>query len=194
MMRIRTLTRNLAAGLFVIGSVGCEHTSDTVKGAGIGGAIGTGAGLALGAATGNPKTGALVGGLLGSGVGASIGNESDNRKEERREITQAVATAQAQSATKIGVFDVIDLSRQGLGDEVIVNQIRSTNSSFQLTSTDLSSLKQQGVSDRVIVAMQNARPAAVVVASPRPVIYAQPAPPPLIIYSRPHWRHPYCGW
>lgn len=161
---------------------GCEHMSDTAKGAGIGGALGTGAGLAIGAATGNPKTGAVAGGLLGAGVGAAVGNESDHQKEEKREIRQAAAVAAAQQQPKMGMMDVVHMVQAGHGEAVIVNQIRLTGSTFQLSGTDLDYLKSCNVPDGVILAMQNARPQVVAVGGRRPVVVHEPA---TVIYERP---------
>jgi len=62
---------------------------------------------------------------------------------------------------------------------VIINQIRQTGSTFQLSQNDLDFLKASNVPDSVIVAMQNARPVAVV---PRRVVVQEPT---TIIYERP---------
>lgn len=184
-MRSERVTRYgvLLAGLvFAAGSGGCSTMNNTEKGAGIGGALGAGTGLAIGAATGNPKTGALVGGLLGGGVGAAIGNDADRQEKERREIRQtnaAIAAANAQQ--KMGMMDVVRMVQAGHSDAVIVNEIRNTGSTFQLSPADLDYLKSCNVPDSVIIAMQNARPQPVVV-RPRPVVvHEQPA----VIYERP---------
>jgi hypothetical protein len=184
----------LGTGAFL--SSGCSTMSDTAKGAGIGGAIGTGAGLAVGAATGNPRTGAVVGGLLGAGTGAAIGNASDNEKADRREFQQAVATAQAQRAAgRMGMIDVVQMTQQGQSEGVIINQIRVTHSTFQLSANDLNYLKQCGVSNNVIMEMQNAQPGPTVATAqpvyvrPGPAMVYQPAP--VYVYGgygRPYYR------
>ena len=91
----------------------------------------------------------------------------------------------------MGFTDVIQLARQNIGDEVIINQMRSTNSTFQLSTEDLRSLKENGVSDRVIVEMQNRRPETAMApryyphrAGPR-YIYGPPPPPPVIFWGPP---------
>jgi hypothetical protein len=167
-----------------LGSSGCEHMSNTAAGAGIGGALGTGAGLALGAATGNPKTGAVAGGLIGAGVGAAAGNSADQVKQARQEDRQAaVAIAQAQAQGKMGMMDVIHMVQAGHSEQVIINQIHSTGSTFPtLSASDLDFLKASNVPDTVIVAMQNARPVAVV--APRRAVVVQDQPT-TIIYERP---------
>ena len=168
---------------------------------------GRGAGLAVGAATGNPRTGAAVGGLLGAGTGALVGNDVDRQERRDREIQQAVATADAQAQQqRMGLTDVVHLAQQGHDDQVIINQIRSSGSTFQLAASDLDYLKNSGVSARVIAEMQAARsPLATRVVSPRTttVIYEPVyAPPPVFIgpaYCRPRPHifigghfHPHC--
>jgi hypothetical protein len=156
--------------------------SGTAAGAGIGGALGTGAGLALGAATGNPKTGAIAGGLIGAGVGAAAGNSADQAKQARAEDRQAaVAIAQAQAQGKMGMMDVVQMVQAGQSEAVIINQIQTTGSTFQLSASDLGFLKASNVPDSVIVAMQTARPVAVV--APRRAVVVDPSA--TVIYERP---------
>jgi len=171
-------------------SGGCSTMNNTEKGAGIGGALGAGTGLAIGAATGNPKTGAVVGGLLGAGVGAAVGNDKDNQIQERRDLQQATAIANAQAQQHMGLTDVIHMVQQGHDEQVIINQIRSTGSTFQLSGADLDFLKSNGVPARVIVEMQSAKSSAVIMPGRPVVIREQPTviyrdPPPVVIYRRP---------
>jgi hypothetical protein len=49
---------------------------------------------------------------------------------------------------------MVELSRAGLDDEVLIALIETDGSSFHLTADDILSLHQQGLSDRVIRAMQ----------------------------------------
>jgi hypothetical protein len=49
--------------------------------------------------------------------------------------------------------DVIALSREGVSDDVIIDQIRVTNSQFVLSKDDILELKKSGVSEEVIRAM-----------------------------------------
>jgi len=186
MRTVRVMKFGILAALAAtaLGSAGCEHMSGTATGAGIGGALGTGAGLALGAATGNPKTGAIAGGLIGAGVGAAAGNSADQVKQARQEDRQAaVAIAQAQAQGKMGMMDVVHMVQAGHSEAVIINQIRQTGSTFQpLSAADLDFLKASNVPDSVIVAMQNARPVAVVAPPRRTVVVQEPA---TVIYERP---------
>lgn len=50
--------------------------------------------------------------------------------------------------------DIINLTRAGVADDVIIHEIKATRSSFYLTPEDEAQLYQAGVSRRVIVAMK----------------------------------------
>ncbi len=65
---------------------------------------------------------------------------------ERRQHVPADTLAMAKE-------DVIALSKEGVGDDVIVNQIRATHSYFELSNNDIIELKKSGVSEKVINAM-----------------------------------------
>lgn len=60
----------------------------------------------------------------------------------------------------VSIYDVIELSGQGYGDEEVVKIIRSTRSVFDLKVEDVPRLKSLGVSETVIRAMLGATPAA----------------------------------
>jgi hypothetical protein len=49
--------------------------------------------------------------------------------------------------------DVIALSKEGVGDQLIIDQIKATRSYFELTKDDIIDLKRAGVSEKVIQAM-----------------------------------------
>jgi hypothetical protein len=185
----RTAILLLLAGLST-GAGGCSTMNNTEKGVGLGGLVGAGLGTAVGAATGNPKTGAVVGGLVGAGTGGVIGNSIDREDQQKREVIQATAAANAANAAaaqRMGITDVIHMAQQGHDEQVIINQIRNTGSTYTLTPSDLDFLRQNNVPSRVILEMQNARPLAV---GPRPVyvrqapavIYHEPAP---VVFVRP---------
>lgn len=168
----------VAAVASLVGSTGCSSLNNTEKGALVGGGVGGVVGTAIGAATGNPRTGAAVGALGGAAVGALAGNKEDEKERaiERAESREAVANQYA----PLGLIDVVNLSRGGTDAEVIVAQIRNTNSSFSLSTTDIEYLTQQGVSPRVIRAMQDTRIRGVprqVIVREAPVIIERPVYP-----------------
>ncbi|MFO0936112.1 MAG: glycine zipper domain-containing protein [Gemmataceae bacterium] len=174
------------------GSTGCSTMSNTDKGVGLGGLVGAGVGTAVGAATGNPKTGAVVGGLLGAGVGGAIGSEADQKEREqaRAERMAQINAQQAQAqARKMGMIDVVQMNQSGVAPQVIINQIRSTGSTFTLSQADLQYLTEQHVPNEVIVAMQTAQPTTVIQSRPRTVIVNEPD----VIIERPYYPRPYYG-
>ncbi len=54
---------------------------------------------------------------------------------------------------RMSINDVISLSKAGVGDSVIINQIKATQSFFHLSNDDILNLKKAGVSDDVVNAM-----------------------------------------
>ena len=165
----------LTASLLAVAclSTGCESMSNTGKGALIGG----GAGAGVGALAGGGK-GALVGGLVGSVVGGVVGNDVDQQEKKRQEmrLASAEARAAANQQPRMGLTDVVQMTREGINETVIINQIRSSGSSFQLSNEDIRFLTANGVSSNVIVEMQSRRPTVRVIRETPQVIYTQPAP------------------
>src|SRR5258708_1920955 len=125
-------------------SGGCETMTGT--GALAGGAVGTGVGAAVGGGRG-----AVVGGVLGAVTGGAIGNSMD--REERREQDHRLAVAEARAAAApqgpvLGMTEVIQMTREGQTEGVIINQIRSTGSTFLLSVEDLRTLQTNNVAPR----------------------------------------------
>ena len=161
-------------GLSFLSTVGCSSMNNTEKGLLGGAALGTGAGALL--TRGHPA-GMLVGGALGAMTGGMVGSDQD-RREDRRAYAQAVANSQAQR--QMSVNEVIQLTQQRTPDHIIIGQIHSTGSVFNLTTNDILDMQNQGVSSAVISAMQARRYARPVVVGPPPptVVYVDPPPPP----------------
>ncbi len=155
-------------GLMLLSACGCSGMNNTQQGALSGGAIGTGMGALIGHATGNTGAGALIGGVLGTGVGATIGRDED-RREERR-TAREIAHANAVAARQMRLDDVVQMAQRRTPDEIIIQQIDSTHSIFNLSTQDIFFLQDQGVSRNVISFMQTRRgPRAVMVEQSRPV-------------------------
>ncbi len=184
----------LMAGLFaaICWSSGCESMSNTAKGGLIGGGLGTG----LGAIAGGGK-GALIGGLAGTAIGGLVGNDVDQQEKREKDHRLAVAEAKAAAATlpppvpapaPLGMADVIQMSKEGMADNVIINQIRATNSTYQLSVEDLRMLQANNVSPRVIEEMQMRRPMTRVIREQPRVIYQQA--PPVYVYDPYYYPRP----
>lgn len=186
----------LAVGAVALVGTGCSTMNNTERGTLAGAGIGSIAGALVGNATGNPKTGAVVGAIGGGLVGNLIGQDAD-RKEERIEgVKQAAAEQSYRDAQPGRVSEIIDLTRQGQDETVILNHMKNNRMTFRLTVADLSELKANGVSPRVIAAMQATTTAPVVVTPPpktvvvrevvREPVYVTPAPPPPVVFVDPY--------
>src|SRR5580700_9633012 len=115
---------------------GCSSMSDTDKGILGGGAIGAGTGAIIGSATGHAGAGAAIGTAVGALSGGLIGNEMD---ENKKKTDAAIATVQAQQAAApgpLGLPQIAQMAQQGISDAVIISQIRSTRSIYNLTPND----------------------------------------------------------
>jgi Glycine zipper len=128
---------------------GCSSMSNTDAGVLGGGAIGAATGAIVGKALGNTGAGALIGAGAGAVTGGLIGHAED-KKEEKAEA-RAIAAANAKA---LGITDVAQMTQAGVSEGVIISQIRTSPTIFNLSATDIVWLKQQGVSDHVITEMQ----------------------------------------
>ena len=106
---------------------------------------------------GKEKTaeGALIGAVAGATTGTIAGNAIDReiaqqKIADQRQIQQQVATA-------VSMDQVIRMAQSGLGSDVITQQIHAQGIIRRPTIDDLITLKQNGVDDRVINALQQAR-------------------------------------
>jgi hypothetical protein len=96
----------------------------------------------------------------------------------------AVLALSAGRADAITVRDVIELSKAGLGDSVLLTLIEVDRTVFAIDTTTLKQLKEAGVSDTVILAMiksgREVPPPAAPAQDPAPAV-AQPEPPIVVI-------------
>ena len=163
-------------------SLGCQSSSHADRGAVLGGLLGAGTGAVVGDALGNAGAGTAIGAGVGALSGAAIGNavdesEARNRAEIARQLGRKV------SAGAVSVDDVVAMTAAGVSEELIINHVRNNGMIAPLKTNDIILLQQQGVSTRVIAAMQETpQPAqATVVQESTPVIVEE------------HHYGPYCG-
>ncbi|MDG2383628.1 MAG: glycine zipper domain-containing protein [Pirellulaceae bacterium] len=169
--------------------VACQSTNFTEQGALLGGLTGAGVGAAIGDSQGNTAAGAAVGTAFGALTGATIGNGLDTVEANNQALIERNLSARQTSHTAMN--DAITMTRAGLSDQVIIQQINSQGIVGGLSTADLIGLKNEGVSDSVIRTMQAASttPGSLPNPSPRRVYleeyYAYPCLPPY----RPRWHH-----
>lgn len=177
------------------------YHNDTASGTIVGGALGA----VTGAVIGGKKHGGQDA-LIGAGVGALTGNllgRSKDAQDERRAAAGAAAVGQMnQQAAAMAVtnFDLLQMTRAGVSEDVIISTMRSRGARIDLSPQSLIALKQQGVSDRVVMAAQDITSAGGYAPAPPPtvgVVHAVP-PPPTTVIVEPAWRpyyyyhpHPY---
>lgn len=195
--RIRCAFGRLAGGCwlicFVFAGIGCRSLGPNAQAGGtVGGLSGAALGAIAGAESGKSLEGAAIGAAAGSLLGGTLGNQIDRDIERDDSIRQA-SYAEA-AARAVSVDSVAAMVGSGLSDEVIAEYIRANGTVRRLTAGDLIALKQRGVSDRVINAMQQAPlPNGANVGpplAPYPMIVAEPGgPPPPVFFVGPRWHH-----
>ena len=170
---------------------GCASPYHADRGALFGGAAGAGVGALVGEAVGHPGVGALVGAGVGTLSGAAVGSGLDEIEAKNRAMIAAQMGRQIPRGA-VSVGDVIDMTRQQLDEDLIVNHIRYNGVAQRPQSRDLIALQQNGVSKRVIEAMQSAQPpqAAAVAAAPPPMVAPPAYYPPPVWGPYPYYYYP----
>lgn len=89
-------------------------------------------------------------------------------------------------ANALTVRDVIELTRAGLGDEILLALIDVDPSVFPIDSATLKRLKEAGVSERVIIAMIRSARLPAIAPEPVAVEESAPAPEPQVVVIEHH--------
>jgi hypothetical protein len=163
------------------------YQNDTLGGTLVGGGLGA----VTGAIIGGRKHGgqdALIGAGVGAITGGLIGKSQDNADARSVAAGNAAAMgANAQIAAQaVTTTDLIQMTRAGLSEDLIISTMQSRGSRLDLSPNGLIALKQNGVSDRVVLAAQQTAgygPAIAQPINPSPVVVAPAyiAPPPAVI-------------
>jgi hypothetical protein len=182
------------------------YHNDTAGGTFLGGALGAVTGAVVGG-----KKNRGEGALIGAGVGAVTGNilgRNKDRADEQRAAYGAAAVGQMNqqvAAQAVTNYDLLEMTRAGVSEDVIISTMRSRGARLDLSPNSLIALKQSGVSDRVVLAAQGMNPGGAPVVGPTPVVtevvrpttrvYVAPAPWPCYDpWDHCHWDHHYHHW
>ncbi|ELP31711.1 hypothetical protein RBSWK_04217 [Rhodopirellula baltica SWK14] len=194
----------LASGVFTPNRAVAQ--ANTQRGATLGGITGAIAGAIIGDNNNEAGAGAAIGGAVGAVAGGLLGNAKDKELQAQQQYYgRSTYTQTAPSYTPapvptgaVSFNDVVAMCRSGVSEGVVLNQIASRGVQRRPVVSDIISLHQQGVSEVVISAMQNAPVGDQVVVQaptvvetpvyvPAPRVYVQPAP---VYRARPVYHGP----
>jgi len=176
--------------------------SNARGGAVLGGVTGAIIGGIAGNQNNETPEGILIGGAVGALAGGLLGKAEDNRVIQQHQYQQQAQLAyQDRLGHAVSIEDAIVLSRNGVGPNLIRNQIFEHGVTHRLTVNDIVHLHNSGVNESVITAMQEgrlatqvpvanhviARPVPAVVAT-APVIVRPAVPVGIQIYSQPRYN------
>lgn len=141
---------------FLFVSLGCQENRKTkaADGAIVGGLLGAAAGGIIGNQVGSTGAGAGIGAAVGAAAGGLIGGQMPREQQAATEAQATAAPQQAANPNQMSILQVVELSKQGVAENVIIEKIRTTNSKFTLVPADVEYLKKEGVNQKVIDAMQ----------------------------------------
>ena len=201
-LSLLTATSQVAAQQYYYQPPPSYYRNDTVGGAVVGGGLGAVTGALIGGRSQRGE-GALIGAGVGALAGGLVGNAAD-RADQRQVATGVAMTSQANAqvaAQAVTNFDLVEMTRAGVSEDLIISTVRSRGARLDLSPSGLISLKQSGVSDRVVMAVQSPSAttsyaqSAPTIIGPPPVVYVEPAPV-VRIYGGPGWgyhHHHYHG-
>jgi len=124
--------------ILAVGFCGCASMDEgTKKGAVIGGLIGATAGGIIGHQGGHGLEGALIGGAAGVLTGGWVGHKMDQKQIEN-------------NPEHVTVLKVVEMTADGVPDDVIISEIDQTDSTYEMTSEIVDYLRENNVSVEVI--------------------------------------------
>lgn len=151
-----------------------QAQTQTRDGAILGGVAGAVIGGVVGHQKDDTAEGALIGGAIGAVAGGVIGNQREQAARQRYYTTQhhhyhnvpvyreqhyyaAPAPVRTVEVRRpVTISEVINMTRSGVSDTVIVAHIQSNGVAVRPDVNDVILLNQEGVSDYVVTAMQQA--------------------------------------
>ena len=176
------------------------YRNDKAEGTFVGGGLGALAGALIGGDK-NWEGGALIGAGVGALTGRMLGSSNDQADARQVAAGSAMAARANAQATAQAVtnYDLVQMTQARLSDDLIISTIQTRGGRFDASPTGLIGLKQAGVSDRVVLAAQQAsRPTGPVPINPTyrvaapPRVYIEPTPV-YHYYHRPHHYHGHHG-
>ncbi|MFN3189081.1 MAG: glycine zipper domain-containing protein [Aureliella sp.] len=152
-----------AASLALIPGTAARAQTRAQDGATAGGIAGAIIGGIIGHQNDEVPEGALIGGAVGAVAGGLLGRNQDQELARQRYAQQQAYYAHQQQAyaqqqvirnTGISSNDILNMSRSGLSESLILSQLQTKGVQRRLEVSEIISLHQQGISDNIISAMQ----------------------------------------
>ena len=182
-LNMKRHTLIFASATLAVGLTGCVNPDGTQNNTGSGALIGAGSGALIGGANGRGGEGALIGAAVGALAGGLIGNAIDQDQQARLRAQAPQTFVRVDQGQPLSVADVKALAAAGVGDNVIISQIRNSRTVYHLSAADIIDLRDSGVSNRVIDFMINTPGSiggtfgAALGSQANTVIVAEPPPP-----------------
>lgn len=148
----------------------------------MGGVAGAVIGGIIGKQNDETPEGVLIGGAVGAITGGLIGRAQDNDLQRQRYYQQQAYAQQQQQAyvqqqavanAGVSLADVVNMSRTGISESLIMTHLQSKGVQRRLEVSDIIAMHQQGISDTIITAYQSAPLATQVAAVSSPVYQQQ---------------------
>ena len=170
------------------GQIGGSSRNETGAG-GIAGAI---IGGIVGKQNDETPEGIAIGAALGALAGNAVGNDRNRAYAQQQAYRQAAYQQQLayqQAYQKAAsIQDIVDMSQNGIGPEVIMNHLRNVGIQNEVGVSEIISLSRSGVDEQVIKMMQQMGNQRQTYAYPAPVRQVQPSyrtvPAPVITVER----------
>lgn len=144
------MCRTIAISLILATLISTSCASNTGTGVLAGGVIGAGIGGIAGGGGG-----ALVGGAAGIITGGLIGAGLDAQDRKTMEKSSPRTMDRMDHSEPLTINDVIKLSQNNIAEDTIIEYLRNTQSSYNLSKTQIRRLQNAGVSPKVIDYMIN---------------------------------------
>lgn len=180
-------TRTLACLLAIIAWTDVSRAQSYKRqDAAVGGLAGAVIGGIIGHQNDETPEGALIGGAVGAIAGGLLGDAKDKQVQRQHYYRhQAWQQRQQQLGRAVTISDVINMSRSGLSDSVIINHIHTNGVIGHIGTREIISMHNSGVRENVITAMQQAPPAGSRTARETVVVH-EPPPRPVVVHREYH--------
>ena len=180
------LTVGLGISVSLATMISSTYGQRAREGVAVGGVAGAIAGGIIGHQNDETPEGALIGGAIGALAGGLIGRSQDDAiARENYYRQQAYQHRQQQMQAAVSVSDIVQMSRSGVSESLIINHLNSRGVMRRLETRDIIALHQQGVSEGVIDAIQRAPIAGSTPPATRTVV-REVAPRPVVVRREYH--------